>query len=162
SRTSPARSASPRASAWKTRTSPCSTGTSRACRATERPSPRIGRSKERPSLDGLCRERKFACGESRARASVRTGKVTRAGLIAGPPLSLVRGSGIDAGRSSGRRPRLQEFDPALLDSQRPHGPRELIENEKLVRISRSVHAAWRDAVRTPWREFRRRLRGALV
>jgi hypothetical protein len=49
-----------------------------------------------------------------------------------------------------------------LDSGRPHGPRELIENEKLVRISRSLHAAWRDAVRTPWREFRRRLRGALV
>ena len=50
----------------------------------------------------------------------------------------------------------------MLDSQRPQGARELIENERLVRISRSLHAAWRDAVRTPWREFRRRLRDALV
>jgi capsular polysaccharide biosynthesis protein len=50
----------------------------------------------------------------------------------------------------------------LLDSQRPQAARELIENEKLVRISRSLHAAWRDAVRTPWRNFRRRLRSALA
>ena len=50
----------------------------------------------------------------------------------------------------------------MLDSQPPHAARQLIENEKLVRISRSLHAAWRDAVRTPWREFRRRLRGALT
>jgi hypothetical protein len=39
--------------------------------------------------------------------------------------------------------------------------RDLIENEKLVRLSRSLHAAWRDAVRTPWRNVRRRLRDAL-
>ena len=39
--------------------------------------------------------------------------------------------------------------------------RDLIENEKLVRLSRSLHAAWRDAVRTPWRNLRRRLRDAL-
>ena len=50
----------------------------------------------------------------------------------------------------------------MSDSQRPQAARELIENEKLVRISRSLHAAWRDAIRTPWREFRRRLRGALI
>ena len=39
--------------------------------------------------------------------------------------------------------------------------RDRIENEKLVRINRSLHAAWRDAVRTPLRNFRRRLRNAL-
>ncbi len=39
--------------------------------------------------------------------------------------------------------------------------RDRIENEKLVRINRSLHAAWRDAVRTPLRNFRRRLRDAL-
>ena len=40
--------------------------------------------------------------------------------------------------------------------------RDLIENEKLVRINRSLHAAWRDAIRTPWRNLRRRLRDALL
>jgi capsular polysaccharide biosynthesis protein len=49
----------------------------------------------------------------------------------------------------------------LSDSQRSGGARDLIENEKLVRINRSLHAAWRDAVRTPWRNLRRRLRDAL-
>ncbi|HEV7479401.1 MAG TPA: glycosyltransferase 61 family protein [Roseiarcus sp.] len=39
--------------------------------------------------------------------------------------------------------------------------RDRIENEKLVRLSRSLHAAWRDAVRTPWRNWRRRLRDSL-
>jgi len=50
----------------------------------------------------------------------------------------------------------------LLDSERPQGARDLIDNEKLVRMSRSLHAAWRDAVRTPWRNLRRRLRNALA
>jgi capsular polysaccharide biosynthesis protein len=49
----------------------------------------------------------------------------------------------------------------LSDSQRSGVARDLIENEKLVRINRSLHAAWRDAVRTPWRNLRRRLRDAL-
>jgi capsular polysaccharide biosynthesis protein len=49
-----------------------------------------------------------------------------------------------------------------LDTQRPQAARELIESERLARISRSLHSAWRDAVRTPWRNFRRRLRGALM
>jgi capsular polysaccharide biosynthesis protein len=48
-----------------------------------------------------------------------------------------------------------------LDTQRSSVARDRIENEKLVRINRSLHAAWRDAVRTPWRNFRRRLRNAL-
>jgi hypothetical protein len=48
-----------------------------------------------------------------------------------------------------------------LDSQRPQAARELIENEKLVRLSRSLHEAWRNAVRTPWRNLRRQLRNAL-
>jgi capsular polysaccharide biosynthesis protein len=50
----------------------------------------------------------------------------------------------------------------LLDTQRTGAARELIENEKLVRVSRSLHAAWRNAVRAPWRNFRRRLRSALT
>jgi capsular polysaccharide biosynthesis protein len=49
----------------------------------------------------------------------------------------------------------------LSDSRRSGVARDLIENEKLVRLSRSLHAAWRDAVRTPWRDLRRRLRDAL-
>ncbi len=49
----------------------------------------------------------------------------------------------------------------MSDSQRSGVARDLIENEKLVRLSRSVHAAWRDAVRTPWRNLRRRMRDAL-
>ncbi len=49
----------------------------------------------------------------------------------------------------------------MLDTQRSSVARDRIENEKLVRINRSLHAAWRDAVRTPWRNFRRRLRNAL-
>ena len=48
-----------------------------------------------------------------------------------------------------------------MDSQRSGVARDRIENEKLVRLSRSLHAAWRNAVRTPWRNFRRRLRDAL-
>jgi capsular polysaccharide biosynthesis protein len=48
----------------------------------------------------------------------------------------------------------------LLDTRRTRAARGLVENEKLVRISRSLHAAWRDAVRTPWRNLRRRLRQA--
>jgi capsular polysaccharide biosynthesis protein len=49
----------------------------------------------------------------------------------------------------------------LLDSQRNGVARDLIENEKLVRFNRSLHAAWRHAVRTPLRKFRRRLRDSL-
>ena len=48
-----------------------------------------------------------------------------------------------------------------MDTRRAGAARDLVENEKLVRISRSLHTAWRNAVRTPWRNFRRRLRGAL-
>jgi capsular polysaccharide biosynthesis protein len=54
-----------------------------------------------------------------------------------------------------------EQDLDLLDTQRSGVARDRIENEKLVRINRSLHAAWRDAVRTPWRNFRRKLRNAL-
>jgi capsular polysaccharide biosynthesis protein len=48
-----------------------------------------------------------------------------------------------------------------LDSQRNGVARDRIENETLVRLNRSLHAAWRDAVRTPWRNLRRRVRDAL-
>jgi capsular polysaccharide biosynthesis protein len=54
-----------------------------------------------------------------------------------------------------------EQDLDLLDTQRSGVARDRIENEKLVRINRSLHAAWRNAVRTPWRNFRRWLRDAL-
>jgi capsular polysaccharide biosynthesis protein len=49
----------------------------------------------------------------------------------------------------------------LSDSRRSGVARDLIENEKLARLSRSLHAAWRDAVRAPWRNLRRRLRETL-
>ncbi len=49
----------------------------------------------------------------------------------------------------------------MSDGQRSGVARDLIENERLVRLSRSLHAAWRDTVRTPWRNLRRRLRDAL-
>ena len=49
-----------------------------------------------------------------------------------------------------------------MDTRPPEAARELIESEKLVRMSRSLHLAWRNSVRTPWRNFRRRLRGALT
>jgi capsular polysaccharide biosynthesis protein len=39
--------------------------------------------------------------------------------------------------------------------------RDRIENESLVRLNRTLHTAWRDAVRTPLRNFRRRLRNAM-
>jgi capsular polysaccharide biosynthesis protein len=54
-----------------------------------------------------------------------------------------------------------EQDLDLLDTQRSGVARDRIENEKFVRINRSLHAAWRNAVRTPWRNFRRKLRNAL-
>lgn len=49
-----------------------------------------------------------------------------------------------------------------MDTRPPQAARELIDSEKLVRISRSLHLAWRNSVRAPWRNFRRRLRGALT
>jgi capsular polysaccharide biosynthesis protein len=49
-----------------------------------------------------------------------------------------------------------------LNTHRTGAARDLVENEKLVRMSRSLHAAWRNAVGAPWRNFRRRLRGALT
>ncbi|HEY6518815.1 MAG TPA: glycosyltransferase 61 family protein [Roseiarcus sp.] len=49
----------------------------------------------------------------------------------------------------------------MSNTQRSSVARDRIENEKLVRINRSLHAAWRDAVRTPLRNFRRRVRDAM-
>ena len=90
------------------------------------------------------------------------GKVTRAHLIAvdKPLLSLPARSGIDP-RLSRRPAACVGAGPDLLDSQWNGVARDRIENEKLVRLNRSLHAAWRDAVRTPWRNLRRRLRDAL-
>jgi capsular polysaccharide biosynthesis protein len=50
----------------------------------------------------------------------------------------------------------------LLDDWQTIAPRDRIENERLVRINRLLHAAWRKAVRAPWKDVRRRLRGALA
>jgi capsular polysaccharide biosynthesis protein len=49
----------------------------------------------------------------------------------------------------------------VLDKSR-NSARHSVENERLVRASRSLHEAWRKAVRAPWRDFRRRLRSALA
>jgi capsular polysaccharide biosynthesis protein len=48
-----------------------------------------------------------------------------------------------------------------VDTQRSGVARGRVGNERLVRVNRSLHTAWRDAVRTPWRNLRRRLRDAL-
>jgi capsular polysaccharide biosynthesis protein len=91
------------------------------------------------------------------------GKVTPAALIPVDKqlLSLPSRSGIDPRLS--RRPAACAVGagPDLLDSQRNAVARDRIENEKVVRLNRLLHAAWRDAVRTPWRNLRRRLRDAL-
>ena len=92
------------------------------------------------------------------------GKVTLVPPIAvdKPLLSLPAAWGIDPrGARSSPGLRLLEQDPDLLDSQRSSVARDRIENEKLVRLNRSLHAAWRDAIRTPLRNFRRRVRDAL-
>jgi capsular polysaccharide biosynthesis protein len=91
------------------------------------------------------------------------GKVTPAFLIAvdKPVLSLPTRSGIDPRLSRRRAACAHGAGPDLLDSQWNGVARHRIENEKLVRLNRSLHAAWRDAVRTPWRNLRRRLRDAL-
>jgi capsular polysaccharide biosynthesis protein len=91
------------------------------------------------------------------------GEVTRAALIAvdKPLLSLPARSGIDRRLSRRLAACAHGAGSDLLDSQRNGVARDRIENEKLVRFNRSLHAAWRDAVRTPWRDLRRRLRDAL-
>jgi len=55
-----------------------------------------------------------------------------------------------------------EQDLALLDNRQIIAARDRVENERLVRISRPLHAAWRRAVRGPWKDFRRWLRSALT
>src|SRR5450432_1628795 len=91
------------------------------------------------------------------------GKVTRRAAIAvdKAPLSLPARSGIDPRLKRRGSALASGADWDLLDTQRNSVARDRIENEKLVRINRSLHAAWRDAVRTPLRNFRRRLRNAL-
>jgi hypothetical protein len=50
----------------------------------------------------------------------------------------------------------------LLDNRQSSATRDSVENERLVRVSRSLHAFWRKTVRMPWRTLRRRLRGAMA
>ncbi len=91
------------------------------------------------------------------------GKVTRTVSIIVDKAALV------AAGAFGHRPAAEQAGGSLRywsriglsDSQRSGVARDRIENEKLVRLSRSLHAAWRDAVRTPLRDFRRRLRDAM-
>ena len=91
-----------------------------------------------------------------------TGKVTRMSLIAVDKalLSAKAGSGIDPRLNRAGVSLASGANPNVLDTQRSSVARDRIENEKLVRITRSLHAAWRDAFRTPLRNFRRRLRDA--
>ena len=91
------------------------------------------------------------------------GKVTRAALIAvdKAALPLPAPWGIDPRLKRRALALAHGADRDLSDTQRSGVARDRIENEKLVRINRSLHAAWREAVRTPLRNFRRRLRDAL-
>src|SRR5271170_6766017 len=91
------------------------------------------------------------------------GKVTRTAsiLVDKALLSLPARSGIDRRLSRHAVACAIGAGLDLSDSQRSGVARDRIENEKLVRLSRSLHAAWRDAVRAPWRNFRRRVRDAL-
>jgi capsular polysaccharide biosynthesis protein len=50
----------------------------------------------------------------------------------------------------------------LLDNRQSSASRDSVENERLVRVSRSLHALWRKTVRMPWKSLRRRLGGALA
>ena len=52
--------------------------------------------------------------------------------------------------------------PVLLDKSRRSAPRDSVENRSLVRVNRSLHSFWRKAVGMPWKNFRRRLRGAMA
>src|ERR1700689_3076926 len=90
------------------------------------------------------------------------GKVTRTASIGvdKAPLSLRARSGIDPRRIRQAVACAIGAGLDLSDSQRSGVARDRIENEKLVRLSRSLHGAWRDVVRTPWRNLRRRLRDA--
>jgi capsular polysaccharide biosynthesis protein len=90
-------------------------------------------------------------------------KSPRAGPIAvdKPPLLLPARSGIEPRLKRRATALAMEKDPDLLDTQQSGVARDRVENEKLARINRSLHAVWRNAFRTPWRNFRRRLRNAL-
>jgi len=50
----------------------------------------------------------------------------------------------------------------LLDNRQSSAARDSVENERLVRVSRSLHAFWRKTVRMPLKSLRRRLRGAMA
>ncbi|MBV9290125.1 MAG: glycosyltransferase family 61 protein [Hyphomicrobiales bacterium] len=50
----------------------------------------------------------------------------------------------------------------MLDRRPSSATEDSVENARLVRLNRSLHAAWRAAVRVPWRNFRRGLRNAAL
>jgi len=52
--------------------------------------------------------------------------------------------------------------PVLLDKSRSSAPRDSVENRSLVRLSRSLHTLWGETVRMPWKNFRRRVRTAML
>ena len=110
--------------------------------------PRLARSGDPPRHPARLRSRQS-----------HAGGLDRGGWQA--PLSLPAGSGIDPRLKRASHPSLLEQDLDLSDTQRSGVARGPIENERLVRINRSLHAAWRDAVRTPSADLRRRLRNAL-
>jgi Glycosyltransferase 61 len=50
----------------------------------------------------------------------------------------------------------------LLDSPQISATPDSVKNPTRVRVSRSIHIFWRETVRTPWRNLRRRLRAAML
>ena len=92
-------------------------------------------------------------GHSLSELDSEIGKVTREALISvdKAPLSLPARSGIDPRQSRQQWLALLEQDPRLVGQPAERRGARQIENETLVRLNRSLHAAWRDAVRTPWR-----------
>ena len=50
----------------------------------------------------------------------------------------------------------------MQNGRQTSATRDSVENATLVRVSRSLHAFWRNTVRRPWKNFRRRLRTEML
>jgi hypothetical protein len=53
-------------------------------------------------------------------------------------------------------------DPFLQNGRRTPATSDSVENARLVRVNRSLHALWGKTVRMPWKNFRRRLRTKIL
>ncbi len=80
-----------------------------------------------------------------------------------PALSRPAPWGIGRAAYAGR-PRLPAptQDPFLRNGRQTPATSDSVENAARVRVSRSLHGFWRKAVRMPWKNFRRRLRTAML